>query len=325
MDVNRLNLNGETDMQYTDGIHQNMEADVNRPVGTKLPSLHHEWPLLGRAFYLLELQLPGAPAAERQPLSERKKGEQQEALRSMLIAQVYADQGSYSRDTRHLAFLLLKAGRGGEIVGNPFALTRDGEPQELPYTGLEGYYAGSQSTSGHPSMTAEAVLQEEANIGAELLTHLKRRAIEDYAWANFMQMKHALAQGNPDAETTRTLQRDWSVIVRRLHVRVYHNPEFELTLPERMAQVEQEIGEMAGRTEEEQEAKKEGEAQLARLKQELAGMSEPANSSNGGKRGAERASGRRESLHFFVFAKIRTAYSVHPARGTMLWGFKIRR
>ena len=87
-------------------------------------------------------------------------------------------------------------------------------------------------------------------------------------------MKHALAQGNPGAETTRTLQRYWSVIVRRLHVRVYQNPEFELTLLDHIAQVEQEIREMAGRTEEEGEAKKEGEAQLASLEQELTNMSE---------------------------------------------------
>jgi hypothetical protein len=261
-------------MQYADGIHQNIEANVNSLVGTTLPSLHHEWPLLGQAFYLLELKLTGTSTAEHQPQNGQKKREQQEVLRSMLIAQVYADQGSYSRDTRHLAFLLLKAGRGGEIVGNPFALTPDDKQQELPYTGLEGYYAGSQLTSEHPGMTAEAILQEEANIGAELLKNLKRRAIEDYSWSNFIHMKHALAQGNPGAEMTRTLQRYWSVIVRRLHVRVYQNPEFELTLLDHIAQVEQEIREMAGRTEEVGEAKKEGEAQLASLKQELTNMSE---------------------------------------------------
>ena len=263
-------------MQYADGIHQNIEANVTSLVGTAPPSLHHEWPLLGQAFYHLELQLTGTSTAERQPQNGQKKREHQEVLRSMLIAQVYADQGSYSRDTRRLAFLLLKAGRGGEIVGDPFALTGNNKQQELPYTGLEGYYAGSQLTSEHPGMTAEAILQEEANIGAELLKNLKRRAIEDYSWSNFIHMKHALAQGNPGAETTRTLQRYWSVIVRRLHVRVYHNPEFELTLPERIAQVEQELQEMAGSTEEEREVKKEGEAWWARLKEELAGMSETA-------------------------------------------------
>ncbi len=261
-------------MQQTDGLHHNMEADVNYMADTTLPLLHHEWPLLGQAVYLLELQLADAFAASRQPMSEQKTREKQEALRSTLIARLYADEGSYSRDTRYLAFLLLKAGRGGEIVGNPYARSNNGKQQELPYTGLEGYYAGSQKTADFPGMTAEDILLEEASIGAELLKGLKRQAVEAYSWANLAHLQHVLAQDNPDPEAMRTLQLYWSMIVKRLHVRIYHNPEFEPTLPERIAQAEQEVREMEGRTEEERQAKRDVEAQYATLKQELEGMSQ---------------------------------------------------
>ncbi|HLI05495.1 MAG TPA: hypothetical protein VKV40_02900 [Ktedonobacteraceae bacterium] len=260
-------------MQKIDELHQNVEADVNYVTDTTLPPLHHEWPLLGQALYLLELQLADTSVASRQPMSERKTRERQETLRSALIAQLYADEGSYARDTRYLAFLLLKAGRSGEIVGNPYAIT-DGKQQELPYTGLEGYYAGSQRTADLPGMTAEAILLEEASIGAELLKSLKRQAVEAYSWASFAHLQHVLAEDNPDLEAMRILQLYWSMIVKRLHVRIYHNPEFELTLPERIAQAEQELREMEGRTEEERQAKRDAEAQCATLKQELEGMSE---------------------------------------------------
>src|SRR2546421_11226451 len=63
-----------------------------------------------------------------------------------LPTQLYSGEGEYSRDTRYLAFLLVKRGRGGEIVGNPYAMGKGGSKQELPYTGLEGYYAGSERT-----------------------------------------------------------------------------------------------------------------------------------------------------------------------------------
>lgn len=261
-------------MERTDGLHQNSEAHVNRFAETTPPPLRHEWPLLGRALYLLELELADIPVANRQPLSEHKEREPQEVLRSTIMAQLYADEGSHSRDSRYLAFLLLKAGRAGEIVGNPYALSDDGRPRELPYTGLEGYYAGSQNSAELPGMTEQEILLEEANVGAELLQRLKRQAIDDYSWATFAHLKHVLAEDDPDPEAMRTLQLYWSTIVKRFHVRIYHNPEFALTLPERIAQVEQEVRESVGRTEEERSVKKDAEVRYASLKEELDGMSE---------------------------------------------------
>ena len=67
---------------------------------------------------------------------------------------------------RYMAFLLVKRGRGGELVGNPSAIEHGSSKHELPYTGLEGYYAGSERTSQRPGMTSEAIIQEEANLGA---------------------------------------------------------------------------------------------------------------------------------------------------------------
>jgi hypothetical protein len=255
-------------MQKIDDLSQRIEADVSNATQTTLPPMHHEWPLLGQALYLLERQHIDASAIKRPLLSEQEQREKQEAFHNGIIAQLYVDEGNYSHDARHLAFLLLKAGRGGEIVGNSYALLKDGKKRELPYTGLEGYYAGSERTAERPGMTAEAILQEEANIGAELLGTLKKHAIEDYAWAKFDHLKQVLAKDNPDTETLRTLQLYWSTIVKRLHVRIYHNPEFELTLNERIAQVEQQLREIAGRTEEERRLKRDGEVEYARLKLE---------------------------------------------------------
>ncbi|HET9919922.1 MAG TPA: hypothetical protein VFQ30_08785 [Ktedonobacteraceae bacterium] len=261
-------------MQKTNKSHQKVEAHDSPFIETTPPPLHHEWPLLGRALYLLELELSDIPVAGGQGLSGRKEREIQEALRSTIMAQLYADEGSHSRDSRYLAFLSLKAGRGGVIVGNPYALSDDGKPREMPYTGLEGYYAGSQSTAELPGMTAREILLEEASVGVELLKHLKRQAIDDYSWASFAHLQHVLAEDNPDPEAMRTLQLYWSTIVKRFHVRIYHNPEFALTLPERIRQVEREIGESAGSTEEERRVKKDAEARFARLKEELNSMSE---------------------------------------------------
>lgn len=62
----------------------------------------------------------------------------QEKLRKDTLAQLYLAEGQYSRATRYLAFLLVKYGRGGVIVGNPSHMGKSGAPQALPYTGLEG-------------------------------------------------------------------------------------------------------------------------------------------------------------------------------------------
>jgi hypothetical protein len=48
----------------------------------------------------------------------------------------------------------------------------------LIYTGLEGYYAGSEKTATRPGMTPEDILLEEASLGAELLKTIKKDAVE---------------------------------------------------------------------------------------------------------------------------------------------------
>jgi hypothetical protein len=47
-------------------------------------------------------------------------------------------------------------------------------------------------------MTPEEMLQEEANIGAELLKSIKKRCIEQNTWTDFTRLKHVLAGGKPD-------------------------------------------------------------------------------------------------------------------------------
>jgi hypothetical protein len=170
----------------------------------------------------------------QQPLTEQEKREKREVIRNTIITQLYSGEGEHSRDTRYLAFLLVKRGRGGEIVGNPYAMGKGGSKQELPYTGLEGYYAGSERTPERPGMTCEEIIQEEAKIGAELLKSIKKHAIANDSWADFVRLKHVLAGQKPDIEELRTLQLLWTGIVKRLHVRMYHNSEFEPTLTEKI-------------------------------------------------------------------------------------------
>ncbi len=88
-------------------------------------------------------------------------------------------------------------------------------------------------------MTCEEIIEEEAKIGAELLTSIKKRAITNDSWADFVRLKHILAGQKPNLEELRTLQLYWTGIVKRLHVRIYHNPEFEPTLTENIEQPEQ--------------------------------------------------------------------------------------
>ena len=140
--------------------------------------------------------------------------------------------------------------------------------QELPYTGLEGYYAGSQTTSERTGMTREEIIQEEASIGAELLKSLKKHAIETDSWANFARLKQLLAGQQPDLEELRTLQLLWTGIVKRLHVRIYHHPEFEPTLTEKIGHVEGLLSSTPARTEQEKRMKEAAEIECHRLKDE---------------------------------------------------------
>jgi hypothetical protein len=222
-----------------------MEAVLDHSTETALPPLHYQWPQLGQELFAREQALTeGGPShtatsdASQQTLLEQEKKLQREKIRNAIITQLYRDEEGYPRVIRYLAFLLVKQGRGGELSGNASATKQDGSRQELPYTGLEGYYAGSERTAQRAGMTRKAIIQEEANLGAELLKSLKKRAIANYSWSNFARLKHILAGLSPAIEDLKTLQFLWTGVVRRLHVRLYHNPEFEPTLTENIEHLE---------------------------------------------------------------------------------------
>jgi len=107
--------------------------------------IQRTWPQLGREFYNLECELLYA----NNGLDERQKNELREKLRAAIIEQCREYEKQYE------AYELVKGGRAVEIVGNPHYLDKDGGECELPYTGLEGYYAGSEERPGRPGMTRE--------------------------------------------------------------------------------------------------------------------------------------------------------------------------
>ncbi len=219
-------------------LHQSIENDIDHYTEKALPPLQHQWPQLGQELFAMEQTFTDLDRVWQQPLTEQEMREKREAFRNAIIKQLYSNEGEYSRDIRYLAFLIVVRGRGGAIVGNPYIMGKGGSKQELPYTGLEGSYAGSERTSKRLGMTCEEIVQEEAMIGAELLNAIKKHTIENNSWANFARLKHVLAGQKPDREELRTLQLLWTGIVKRLHVRIYHNPEFEPILTERIEQLE---------------------------------------------------------------------------------------
>jgi hypothetical protein len=266
-------ISGEPHMQAVHELHQRVETPIDSSSAKVLPSLQRQWSQLGQALLALEHILTDVGGNNQQPLTPREKKEKRQEIRRAIIAQLYRDEGEYSRDVPYLAFLLVKQARGGEIVGNPSTIEKGGSKQEHPYTGLEGYYAGSQRTSERPGMTCEEIIQEEAKIGAELLTSLKKYAIENYSWADFARLKHILAGQEPDREELRTLQLFWTMILKRLHVRIYHNPEFEPTLTEKMEQVEHLLRGIPARTEQEKQMKRALDAEYHKLMDEYDHMS----------------------------------------------------
>jgi hypothetical protein len=264
---------GEKNMSGTDIFQQSVESDLEHYAQTTLPPLQHQWPLLGKELFALERTLTDTPGNNQQPLTEEEKREKRAAIRNAVVAQLYHEEGTYTRDTRYLAFLLIKAGRGGAIVGNPYTTGKDGIRQELPYTGLEGYYAGSERTPERCGMTPEGILQEEANIGAQMLKGIKKRAIEQNSWVSYSRLKRALEEERPSLEELRTLRTLWSVVVRQLHVRIFRNAEFELTLTGMIEQLELLLCGMRGRTAEEVQAGKNIRSECDRLKRELESLS----------------------------------------------------
>jgi len=171
-----------------------MTTDDIEPISgqqTAIP-LQRQWSQLGRELYSLERALAAHFVTYGHALSENEKIERAERFRNRVFAQLYNDDEKYSPETRYRAFLLVKHGKAGEIVGNPYFVDAYGQQQELPYTGLEGYYAGSIRTSAYPGMEPEDVIQEEAHIGIEILRTIKKHAIERYTWASFAIMKKGL-------------------------------------------------------------------------------------------------------------------------------------
>ncbi len=237
-------------MTETDKLHQPIESAIDHDRASVLPPVRHQWPKLGQELFELEHVLTDVPEAGQQPVPEQKKREQQAKFRETIIAQLYREEGKQSRDMRYLAFLLLKQGRAGSIVGNPSTIEKNGKRQELPYTGLEGYYAGTERTSDRPGLTSEAIIQEEATIGAQLLKTLKKHAIEQNSWLALLHLKNALVGKEQDVEVIRTIELLWGTVVRRLHVRLYHCSEFEPTLTEQIEHLEQLPGATQGNTEE---------------------------------------------------------------------------
>jgi hypothetical protein len=116
-------------------LHRGIEADIDHSTETMLSPLQHQWPLLGKELFILEHTLTNTPGKDHTPLTEQEKRERREAMRNGILVQLYRDEETHSLDRRYLAFLLLKQGRGGAIVGDPSALGERIKRQELPYTG----------------------------------------------------------------------------------------------------------------------------------------------------------------------------------------------
>lgn len=270
-------------MPGTNTLQQSVETDLENYTETILPPLRHQWPLLGKELFALEHTLTDTPGTNQQPLTEAEKREKRAAIRDAVVAQLFSEEGTYTRDTRYLAFLLIKAGRGGVIVGNPYTIDKGGMRHDLPYTGLEGYYAGSERTTERGGMTPEEIIQEEANIGAQTLKGIKKHAIAQNSWVTYSRLKHALEEEKPGLEELRAFRVLWSTIVRQLHVRVFHNAEFELTLAERIEQLELFLSGLPGRTAEEKQSRQDIHSECDRLKREREHLGE-----------AERENERRE-------------------------------
>lgn len=239
-----------------------------------LNPIQRQWPQLGKELYSLERAIAAHFVTYGNSLSENEKSERAQRFRNRVFAQLYNDDEKYSPETRYRAFLVVKHGKAGEIVGNPYIVDTHGQKQQLPYTGLEGYYAGSIITSTYPGMAPHEVVQEEAHIGLEMLKSIKKHAIERYTWASFAKMKKGLESGEPDIEDLKSIEILWAEVVRRLHVRVYDNPEFEMTITEQFEQLEKLVSITPARTEEEKKYKAVLQAEYERLKTVIHTMTE---------------------------------------------------
>lgn len=209
---------------------------INENGTSRILSIQRHWPALDEGLFALEQLFSHTPGTARQG---------QHKVHQYILAQLYQAEGQYSRITRYLAFLLLRYGRGAEIVGNPVFLRRDGTRQALPYTGLEGYYVGSEQTSSYSGLSKSEILREEAVLGEQILKMLKKTAIEHNTWANYAYLRSTLQGKEQSREALKTLQHLWMNIVSRLRCRVYHNAEFQQTITEQIEYEEQMPGNRA--------------------------------------------------------------------------------
>lgn len=255
----------EGSMNQRDQRYPEKKAEGNP--ATIAPQIRHQWPSLGRELFALE-QGYSALSVSSQHLQAA-----QEKLRKDTLAQLYRAEGQYSRATRYLAFLLVKYGRGGVIVGNPSHLGEDGAPQTLPYTGLEGYYAGSEQTAGRPGLSQGDILWEEAERGAQILKRLKKDAVERNCWAEFVRVQHTLDGTEQTREAIQTIQTLWMTIVSQLRSRVYHNEEFEQTITECIEHAEHILGQTMRQTEEEKLLYQALQEEYRRLQETYSSMS----------------------------------------------------
>lgn len=296
-----------------------LESRSGRAAGI---SLQRQWPQLGRELFTLERALTATLVTYTNPLTEQEQTERREVIKSRVLAQLYRDEEKYPRDARYRAFLLVKKGRAGEIVGNPCYIDKNGTKRELPYTGLEGYFAGSEKTPVYPGLTREEIIQEEAHRGIELLSTIKKRAVEKYTWAKFARLKKVLEDGETDIEDLRIIVLLWAEVTRRLHVRVYNNQEFEATITEQIEQLEKLVGGAPSGTEEEKEYKTMLQAEYQRLKNVRNNMGDEEKEKERRER-RERERIRRERLRAFDHFREET-YNILNEVGTSKYDISVR-
>jgi hypothetical protein len=190
-----------------------------QPAGTI--ALHHAWPQLARALYTLEQEALDAANT----LDEDHKHERRQRIREIIVEQCEQYERQYE------AYELVRSGRAAELVGNPHYRGKDGQEHELPYTGLEGYYAGSEAQPQRAGLTREQIIEEEATIGSELLKKLKQSAIEHDCWAEFARLQKAAAGDTEevDREVLKHLYFLWTTVVRRLQDRIYANADYQVS------------------------------------------------------------------------------------------------
>ncbi len=284
--------------------------------------LQRQWPQLGRELLTLERALTATIVTYENSLSEQEKMTRKESFKHRIFAQLYRDEEKYSRDARYRAYLFVKEGRGGEIAGNPYYIDANGKKQELPYTGLEGYYAGSVRTPVYPGLTREEMIQEEAHIGAELLRTIKKHAIENYTWSCFAKMMKALEGGEPDVEDLKNISVLWAKVVRRLHLRVYDNYEFEMTITEQIDQLEKLLCLTPEGTVEEKAYKTVLQAEYQRLKTERNSMSDVEKGRERRER-KERERTRKEKLRAYNHFREETYALLNEVGGNSAYGIQV--